>query len=64
MVGLAEAELFPANGILMPLIDSIKKGRCLFFTLLQACRWLSYLIIDILSLKKKKGNKSLSTHLR
>lgn len=47
MVGLAEAELFPANGILMPLIDSIKKGRCLFFTLLQACRWLSYLIIDI-----------------
>lgn len=50
MMALAEAELFPANGILMPLIDSIKKSKVviLFFAVhLQARRWLSYLIIDI-----------------
>lgn len=50
MMGLAEAELFPANGILMPLIDSIKKRKALilFFAVhLQACRWLPYLIVDI-----------------
>jgi len=28
MMGLTEAKLFSANGILMPLIDSITKGRC------------------------------------
>lgn len=30
MMGLTEAKLFSANGILMALIDSIKKGRCCF----------------------------------